>query len=300
MIISASRRTDIPSQFSEWFYNRIRAGFALVRNPFDRFQVSRVSLSPDVVDAIVFWTKNPAPMLVRLGELKDYMYYFQFTITPYGGDVEPNLPYKEDEILPTFKKLSDTIGPDRVIWRYDPILVNQKYPLDFHIGAFGRMAHELRGYTKRATISFIDVGYRMVKRNMKELKSIPPEMQIELAPELAKIAHGNSLAIDTCAEKIDLQRFGVENARCIDDRLLERLLKRSLHLGKDKAQRKDCGCASSVDIGAYDTCKNGCLYCYANLRHNKLDENAAKHDPLSPLMLGDVCDGDRVTVRARV
>jgi hypothetical protein len=297
MIISASRRTDIPSQFSDWFFNRIRAGFAFVRNPFDRFQVGRVPLSPDIVDAIVFWTKNPAPMLDRLGELKDYMHYFQFTITPYDGDVEPNLPSKEDEILPAFKRLSDIIGPDRVIWRCDPILVNQKYTQDFHIGAFGKMAHELRGYTKRATISFIDVGYRMVKRNMKELKGIPPEMQIELAPKLADIARSNGMAIDTCAEKIDLQRFGVEHARCIDDRLLERLLGRDLRLGKDKAQRADCGCVTSVDIGAYDTCKNGCLYCYANHRQSGTDENAAGHDPLSPFMLGDLRDGDRVTIR---
>jgi len=297
MIISASRRTDIPSQFPDWFFNRITAGFALVRNPFDRCQVSKVLLSPDVVDAIVFWTKNPAPMLARLGELKDYMHYFQFTITPYGSDAEPNLPSKEDEILPTFKRLSDAIGPDRVIWRYDPILLNHKYTLDFHIGTFGKIANELRGYTKRSTISFIDVGYRMVKRNMRELKSIPPETQIELASKLAEIARNNGMAIDTCAEKIDLQHFGVEHARCIDDKLLERLLGRNLHLGKDKTQRTECECVTSVDIGAYDTCKNGCLYCYANLRRNSLGDNAAEHDPLSPFILGNVCNGDRVTVR---
>jgi len=170
MIISASRRTDIPSYYSEWFFNRIKEGFVFARNPMNFRQISRIKLTPDVVDGIVFWTKNPIPMLERLGELKEYMYYFQFTVTPYGKDVEPNLPKKNSELLTGFKRLSDTIGTDRIVWRFDPIFINNKYTLDYHIQAFEKIAEELHDYTRKVTISFIDVDYRGVKSNIQELE----------------------------------------------------------------------------------------------------------------------------------
>ncbi|NLY29527.1 MAG: DUF1848 domain-containing protein, partial [Firmicutes bacterium] len=138
MIISVSRRTDIPNYYSEWFLNRTKEGFVLVRNPVNFRQISRIRLAPDVVDGIVFWTKNPAPIISRLPELDEYMYYFQFTLTPYGKDIEPNIPEKS-RVLAVFKRLSEMIGPDRVIWRYDPILINEKYTVAYHLDAFGRM-----------------------------------------------------------------------------------------------------------------------------------------------------------------
>lgn len=204
MIISASRRTDIPTYYSDWFFNRIKEGYVLVRNPMSIHQISRIKLTPDVVDGIVFWTKNPIPMLARLNELKDYMYYFQFTITPYGRDVEPNIPDKNDVILPAFKRLSELIGADRVVWRYDPIMISERYPIEYHIKAFGKIATELHDYAQKVTISFIDEDYRGVKSNIKELAlhSFPSKTQTELSAKLAEIAHGYGLAIDTCAEKI--------------------------------------------------------------------------------------------------
>lgn len=266
MIVSASRRTDIPSHYSDWFYDRIKDGFVFVRNPRNFHQVRKINLAPDVVDGIVFWTKNPIPMLDRLDELKNYKYYFQFTITPYGKDIEPNLPSKADEIVSAFKRLSDIIGAERVIWRYDPILISERYSVDYHIHAFGRIAKELHSYTQKVTISFIDEDYRCVKNNIKELALLdfPYETQVELSSKFAEIAHSYGLAIDTCAEKIDLLKYGIEHAKCVDDRLFARLLGYSLSVKKDKAQRAECGCVTSIDIGMYNTCRNGCRYCYAN------------------------------------
>lgn len=156
MIISASRRTDIPTYYSDWLLNRIKAGYVYVRNPMNVHQISKISLSPDVVDGIVFWTKNPIPMLDKLNALKDYMYYFQFTLNSYGVDVERNIPSKNNVIVPTFQRLSDLIGPDRVIWRYDPIFLSETYTTDYHIHYFEELAKRLSSYTKKCTISFLD------------------------------------------------------------------------------------------------------------------------------------------------
>ena len=271
----------------------------LARNPLNFHQVSKISLAPDAVDGIVFWTKNPLPMLDRLSELKDYMYYFQFTITPYGNDVEPHLPAKKDAIIAAFKRLSDEIGADRVIWRYDPIFINEKYSPDYHIRAFGKIMGQLRDYTRKVTISFLDTDYRGVKGNMKELAlmDFPPAAQTELSSQLAEIARSNGLVIDTCAEQIELKQFRIEHARCIDDELLGRLLERDLDVNKDKNQRLQCGCVASIDIGMYNTCKSGCRYCYANYNKNAVKGNFAKHNPHSPLISGEVGEEDKITPR---
>jgi hypothetical protein len=279
--------------------NRINEGFVLVRNPMNFHQVSRIKLTPDVVDGIAFWTKNPTPMLERLGELHEYTYYFQFTITPYGGDVEPHIPSKNDVAVIAFKKLSDKIGPDRIVWRYDPILISGKYPMEYHFRAFEKIADDLHDYTRKVTISFVDEDYRGVKGNIKELAlmDFPAEKQRKTGAALADIAKGYGLRIDTCAEKIDLEEFGIEHARCIDDRLFEKLIGRRLNIDKDKNQRHECGCVASVDIGAYNTCPGGCLYCYANYRQKTVARNYSKHNPLSPLLSGEITVNDKITDR---
>jgi hypothetical protein len=299
VIISASRRTDIPSHYSDWFYGRIKEGFVLVRNPMNFHQISRIDLAPDVVDGIVFWTKNPLPMMDRLGELKDYMYYFQFTVTSYGKDAEPNLPAKSDVIISAFKKLSDMLGADRVIWRYDPILISARYPPEYHVGAFEKIAKELRGRTRKVTVSFIDENYRGVKGNIEELAltDFPPAAQTELIIRLAEIASSCGLAIDTCAEQADLRQYGTERARCIDSELLAKLIGCRLNIEKDKTQRPECGCAASIDVGMYNTCKTGCRYCYANYNKNAVDGNFARHNPRSPLISGEIGDEDRINDR---
>ena len=140
MIISASRRTDIPNYYSEWFYNRIKEGFLYVRNPMNAHQISEIKITPEIVDCIVFWTKNPLPMMSRLDELKDYPYYFQFTLTGYGKDVEANLPNKKTEMIPVFQELAEKIGKEKVIWRYDPIFFSDRYAKEYHLKAFQSIA----------------------------------------------------------------------------------------------------------------------------------------------------------------
>ncbi len=298
MIISASRRTDIPTYYSKWFFNRIKEGYVLVRNPMNAHQISKISLSPDVVDGIVFWTKNPIPMLDKLDLLKDYMYYFQFTLNAYRQDVETGVPSKNNIIVPSFQKLSDLIGPDRVIWRYDPIFLNETYTAEYHIRYFEELAKRLSPYTKKCTISFLDF-YRNTEKNIAGLsiQKFTPEVQELLAKNLSEIAHSYGLKMDTCAEGIDLQKYGIEHARCIDDRLFGKLLNCPLKVGKDKNQRLECGCIESLDIGAYNTCKNGCRYCYANYSTKTVHANAEKHNPQSPLLIGEVGPEDKITER---
>jgi hypothetical protein len=269
MIISASRRTDIPNHHAAWFFSRITEGAAIVRNPFNPQQERRISLKPEAVDGIVFWTKNPLPMQGQLHRLQDYAYYFQFSVTAYGADIEPGIPDKETVIIPAFARLADQIGPERVIWRYDPILINAEYSLDDHRRAFDRIARRLHRHTRRCTISFLDTDYRGVRRNLKSLTEITPELQLKLGRELAAIAQDCGLAIEACAEPADLGSCGIRPAHCVDASLFEKMLNRPLNVKKDKNQRPACGCASSVDIGQYNTCPNGCLYCYANYNRKR-------------------------------
>lgn len=298
MIISASRRTDIPTYYSEWFMNRIREGYALARNPMNAHQVSRISLSPEVVDGIVFWTKNPAPMLDKLPQLKDYMYYFQFTLNAYEQDVEAGVPLKHKYIVPTFQRLSEMIGPERVVWRYDPILLSDKYTFDYHVKYFELLAKKLASYTQKCTISFLDM-YVKTERNVAGLNIQPwtLELQDAMAKSLAEIAHSYGLELETCAEGIELEKYGIKHAHCIDGELFAKLLGCPLKVGKDKNQRKECGCVDSVDIGAYNTCRNGCRYCYANFNAKMVQNNQQRHNPLSPLLLGELQPDDKVTER---
>jgi len=296
MIISASRRTDIPAYFSDWFFNRIKAGEVLVRNPLNTRQVSRINLSPDVVDCIVFWTKNPKPMLERLDELKGYHYYFQFTLNSYGNDVEANIPKRE--IINTFKTLSEKIGKEKVIWRYDPIFINEKYTIDYHERSFNEIADALKDHTEKCTISFIDF-YSNIKSNMKNLGIIELDNieKRKIAEKLSKIAFSYGLKMDTCAEDIELADPGITHAKCIDDSLISRIIGCPLKAEKDKNQRLACGCVASIDIGLYNACRNGCKYCYANHSQNTVISNFQQYDKDSPLLCSRIEEADKIYER---
>lgn len=298
MIISASRRTDIPTYYSDWFFNRIKEGYVCVRNPMNIHQISKVSLSPDVVDGIVFWTKNPIPMMSRLDELENYMYYFQFTVNAYGTDIEAAIPSKNDVIIPGFQKLSQKIGPNRVIWRYDPILLTSKYNIEYHIHYFDEIAKRLSGYTHKCIISFVDL-YRNTANNTKGLGLLPlgAKEMIELAKRLVAVADKYHLKVESCSEKIDLEQFGIAHGHCVDCDLFEQILGEKLDLSKDKNQREECGCVASIDIGMYNTCKNGCKYCYANFSPRTVAKNSSAHDPESPLISGNIYPEDEVKIR---
>ena len=298
MILSVSRRTDIPSYYSEWFLNRIKEGYLYVRNPMNPHQVSKIIISPEVVDCIVFWTKNPEPMLGRLEELKDYNYYFQFTLTGYGQDIERNIPHKKERMLPVFQELSRKIGKERVVWRYDPILFTEKYSIEYHLKAFTQMAEALKGYTDKCVISFVDV-YAKNKKVMQALR-IQEKSEAELkefARSLRKIAHENNMVIASCAETIDLTDCGIVHNSCIDRELIEKIIGCKLKVPKDKNQRSVCGCVESIEVGTYDTCRNGCVYCYANNSQAAIDKNCQGYDVNSPILCGRITKEDKITER---
>ena len=298
MILSVSRRTDVPSFYSEWFFNRIREGFLYVRNPMNPRQVSRLEISPEVVDCIVFWTKNPEPMMERLEELSAYPYYFQFTLTGYGKDIECNIPHKREVMIPVFQRLSEQIGAKRVIWRYDPILFTKNYTPEYHLRAFGQIAEALKGYTHKCIISFVD-EYAKNKKSMEELQVYTlSEMQLrEFAGQLKRIADQNKMHIASCAESIDLTQCGIEHNSCIDKKLIEEIIGCDLNVQKDKGQRPECGCVESVEVGTYNTCRNGCRYCYANYSWARVQENCKKYNPDSPILCGSITAEDRISDR---
>ncbi len=298
MILSVSRRTDIPNYYSEWFYNRIKEGFVYVRNPMNVHQVSRIDLSPELVDCIVFWTKNPEPMLERLNELAAYKYYFQFTLTGYGKDVEPYVLHKKDKIIPVFQRLSEKIGQDKVIWRYDPIIFTKIYTPEYHLRAFEQIAAALKGYTKKCVVSFVDI-YVKNKENMNKMGNyeISTPKLLQFSKNLAGIAQSNGMTVASCAEEMDLSMCGIEHNCCIDREFIERLVGYRLKVQKDKNQRESCGCAESVDIGVYNTCKNGCKYCYANSSQESVIENAKSYKINSPILCGEIGLKDRIIER---
>ncbi len=293
MILSVSRRTDIPACYADWFFNRLHEGFLLVRNPMDPHRISRVPLDAEAVSGIVFWSKNPEPMLERLKFLKQYAYYFQFTVTPYGKDVEPNVPDKLEKVIPVFRQLSDLIGPKRVIWRYDPVFINPRYDIKFHLSAFETLSKALEGYTEKCIFSFAD-DYKSTRRN-REALAILEISNVErrvIGRAFSEIAQSRGMELETCAEEIDLSEYNIGHARCVDGRLMESISGYALHTKKAQGQRKLCGCVQSTDIGMYNSCKNGCLYCYANYSLPLMRKNISLHDPASPLLCGRVREGD--------
>lgn len=298
MIISASRRTDIPARYSEWFYQRLKEKYVLVRHPRNRHQISKINLSPDVVDGIVFWTKNPIPMLSRLAELENYPYYFQFTLTAYGKDVEPDIPSKNNRLIPAFQQLSKTIGREKVVWRYDPIFFNDSYTIEYHCKYFSVLAGKLGDYTEKCTVSFLDL-YNHTIRNMKQLniRQDTDKQRLELMQRFSETAHKYGFYIDTCCESGEFAKLEIPHAHCIDRERFERIGHYKLDIEKDKNQRLSCGCIASIDIGAYDTCTNGCLYCYANSSKSTAMRNTNTHHPLSPILFGETESNDMVKER---
>jgi hypothetical protein len=299
MIISASRRTDIPAFYAEWLVQRLREGRVFVRNPMNFHQVSRISLSPDTIECLVFWTKNPAPLLAKLAEIDDlgYRYYFLFTLTSYDWSVESHVPAVEDRIA-GFQALAERIGRDRVIWRYDPILFTDHYSTDYHAAAFGGLAEKLAGYTERCIVSFVEM-YRKCARNMKGLALVNPPVEewITLVRVFRTIGSTHDIALQTCAAGSDLEQAGIAPGKCIDADLVAKITGTEIRAVKDRNQRRQCGCIESIDIGAYNSCPHGCLYCYANSDRVSVARNFAAHRPQEPLLYGTLEDDDRITTR---
>ena len=292
MIINTGQRTDIPAFYAEWFANRLREGFVCVRNPYDPHQVSRYLLDPTVVDVIGFCTKNPAPMLARMDLLRDYGQYWFVTITPYGRDIEPNVPDKR-RVLEDFKALSGRVGIDAIGWRYDPILLSDRYTPEYHIRAFGKMAAELDGYTRTVVISFIDL-YPKVRRNFPEAREVPREQRLALGQEIIRIAAGHGMTVKPCAEGDALAAFGADCGGCMRIGDYEKAIGKRLAAPKRKGARAECACYLACDIGAYNTCRHLCRYCYANAEPAVVLAQSRLHDPSSPFLIGNYMEGDVV------
>jgi hypothetical protein len=299
MILSVSRRTDIPAFYSSWFYQRIKDGYVEVRNPMNTHQVSKIELSPDIIECIVFWTKNPSKDFIENLKLLDdfgYTYYFQFTVTAYDETIERNVPEKK-QIMQTFRNLSEKIGKEKVLWRYDPVFMNEKYTLDYHCKYFDYIASKLGGYTDKCIISFIDSYSRIKKRlEAQNINGVTPLQMLSIGELFSSIAREYNIKIETCCESIDLKQYGIEKGHCIDGELINKITNKQYLFRKDATQRKECGCITSIDIGSYNTCHHNCLYCYANWI-DTIDKNMIHCDPNSPLLCSELKPDDKVTNR---
>ena len=292
MIIQTGNRTDIPAFYSEWFANRLKEGFVLVRNPYNFQAVTRYALNPDVVDLIVFCSKNPSPTFPYMDLLKPYGQYWFVTITPYGKDIEPNVPDK-DFVMDAFCHLSDLVGANRIVWRYDPILIDDFWTVDRHIDAFSAMAGKLSGFTSTAVISFIDL-YEKVKRNYPEARSVSWEDQLFLTSSFVKVGKEQRMAIKPCGESRSLEQLGADCSGCMTVETFENALGQNLSPPPNPNNRKECSCYLTGDIGAYNTCGHLCRYCYANTERDIVLQNMIMHNSKSPFLLGDSCPGDIV------
>jgi hypothetical protein len=293
MIVSASRRTDIPAFYAEWFMNRIREGFVLFLNPFRPSQTGRLDLDPVRVDGIVFWTRNAAPLFPYLPDLESmgFRYYFQYTVVHYPRAFEPT-PVLFDRKIDRFRQLSERIGAERVIWRYDPIILSNLTGLTYHVDHFERIAKALKGHTHRCVISFLNI-YRKTEKAFDRLRrernisvgDLYQEDEIRnLADAFSQTGSACGFDMFTCAERIDLEDHGISHGKCIDDSLLNRLFGLNLSPPEDRGQRKECRCVESTDIGAYDTCPSGCIYCYANRTPELAQRNLRRHNRHSPVL----------------
>ncbi|MDR2095987.1 MAG: DUF1848 domain-containing protein [Treponema sp.] len=283
MVISASRRTDIPAFYGEWFIKRLREKKVLVRNPMNTGRVTEIDLDPQNIACIVFWTKNPKNFLHYLDEIDSlgYRYYFQFTLTPYDAVLERNVGDKA-EIIETFRELSQRIGKEKVIWRYDPIILSETYSPAYHERAFGDLCTKLNRHTEKCVISFID-RYAFLEKELNALKIREPDAEEcnLIAETVGAIAAKNGIRAASCSEKIDLSAYGIVRNRCIDDELVNRICGLNLNYRKDTGQRAQCRCTASRDIGVYNTCRHGCVYCYA-----KRGPEKTHYDPDSPELCG--------------
>lgn len=289
MILHTGLRTDIPAFYTPWFLRRLEEGYVLVRNPYNPSSVTRYEIRPDVVDLIAFCTKNPAPMLPHLDQLRSYGQYWYVTITPYGPDLEPNVPPVK-QVVEDFRMLSRHLGAHRVGWRYDPILLHGQWSIERHLDAFSRLAALLEGATDNCVISFIDL-YPKVKRNFPEIREVSHADRLTLGREMVAIAHRHGMTLRPCAEGDDLSPFGADCSGCMTIPLYERALGCRLAAPRIDSGRT-CACHLTCDIGTYNSCGHFCRYCYANESPETVRRVMALHDPASPFLIGASQPGD--------
>lgn len=295
MILNISGRTDIVAFYTPWFMKRLKEGFVDVRNPFNESQVSRIYFED--VEMFVFCTKNPRPIIPYLKDIKKPI-LFHVTLTGYHKDIEVNVKDKK-EIINDIKEISKIIGKSNVYVRYDPIFLNDKYTVDYHIKAIKKLAEELEGYIEKIIISFID-DYKNVRKNervlnYREFKEIDYKT---LGESISKECHKHHIRVHTCFEKRNLVEYGFDEEVCLSHELAYMLT------GKKypnwKARREGlCNCVNIVDIGVFNTCFHFCKYCYANFKEEDVLKNRRLHDPSSTMLIGKLKDTDKVTIRRK-
>ncbi|MCD7837238.1 MAG: DUF1848 domain-containing protein [Lachnospiraceae bacterium] len=291
MILQTGMRTDIPAFYSEWFVNRIKEGYVYTRNPYNPSQVTKYLINPDVVDLIGFCTKNPNPMFPYIDFLRPYGQYWFVTITPYGKEIEPNVPDKE-KALDDFIRLSQMLGVNSCGWRYDPIFISETYTVERHIEVFEHMAEKLAGYTHSCVISFIDL-YEKTKRNFPEARKVTKEERLTLGKEMIRIGEKYDITIRPCAEGNELEKYGADCNGCVTQSIYEKAIEGRLLIPKSvKSQRAECACVFGRDIGQYNTCGHLCRYCYANADKESVRRNMKQHDPHAPFLIGHLQPGD--------
>ena len=294
MILNVGGRTDIVQYFSDWLLRRFKAGYVYSRNPQFPDKVTRYELSPQKVDCILFCSKNYEPILPRLHEITDsYNTYFHYTITAYGKDVEPGVP-GIDQSIDTLLKLEKIVGRERIAWRYDPVLLTKKYTVQQHGITFAHMAARLGGHVDRCIFSFVEL-YRKLQFNMPELQLLTEEDMDALARQFGAAAAKKRIPIQTCATAADYSAYGIAPSGCVTLDMLGRANGVQFRQLRHRGMRRGCRCMVSHDIGAYDTCPNGCRYCYANQNPALAQENYRRHDPASPLLLGTLRPEDKVS-----
>lgn len=284
MIINASGRTDIVAYYMDWFVNRWNEGYFDVRNPFNPKLVSRIFVSD--VDMIVFCTKNPLPLLDTI-HVFSVPIQLQVTITGYFKDMEPQVPDK-GEIIACVQKLSSYLGKENVCVRYDPILLNSKYNVDYHVRAFNKLCAMLKGYVSKMIVSFVD-DYKNVRNNHLDYHEPSNEEYLKLKEAFEK----NDMKIVSCME--NKYHIGDEKDCCIS---IKYVFERTGKLFKEWKAR-DCHCVNMVDVGAYNSCLHGCKYCYANFDSKQIVSNYKMHDVNSSLLIGHLNLDDQVKIRRK-
>lgn len=291
MILNVSGRTDIVAFYSNWLMNRLKEGFIDVRNPFYPKSVSRIYL--DDVDLIFFCTKNPIPILDKIKDINKKV-YFHVTLTPYKKDIEPNLPPKK-EIIAGIKKLSEIVGIDNLVIRYDPVFLSDKYTLEYHVKAFEKVCSLLDGYVHKILISFID-DYKNVRKNMNILKyrNLTELDYKTIGESFSKSAKEHGMVVHTCFEDRNLVEYGFKKDECLSRELAYKLTGK---IYKKEWKARKCHCVEMVDIGVYNSCKHFCKYCYANYSEKDVKENYLNHNPKSSLLIGELKSDDIIKVR---
>ena len=293
MILNVSGRTDIIAFYTEWFMNRYKEGYVDVRNPFNKKLISRINFKN--VDAILFCTKNPIPILKYIKDI-DKPIIFHVTLTPYKKDIEPNVPDKK-EIIEAIKKLSNILGKDKVKVRYDPIFISNKYNIEYHKKAFNKVCTLLNGYVNEIIVSFID-DYKNVRKNINILKyrQFTNEDYKEIGISFSKSAEENNMTVQTCFEEETLVEYGFKKGECMSKEMAYKLTGKTFKKWKARKEGK-CNCVTMVDIGVYNTCNHRCKYCYANFDENMINDNIKKHDPNSSLLIGKITNDDIIKER---